>query len=92
LNVHHASAFYESLPASEAFAWSQRFEFHDTPQSASWLNRMEIEFSALARQCLDRRIATLEQLKQEVLIRMQEQTPRELKSIGSCPSPKPERK
>jgi recombinational DNA repair ATPase RecF len=79
LNTHNASAFYENLPAHEAFALRQRFEFHDTPKSASWLNMIEIEFSALARQCLDRRIATLEQLKQEVLVRMQERNAKKIK-------------
>lgn len=31
LNTHHASAFYEQLPADEAFALAQRFTFHYTP-------------------------------------------------------------
>jgi len=63
LNTHNASSFYEQLPADEAFALAQRFTFHYTPKSASWLNMIEIEFSALARQCLHRRIPTLEQLE-----------------------------
>jgi hypothetical protein len=67
LNTHDASAFYENLPADEAFALAERFEFHFTPKAASWLNMIEIEFSALARQCLDRRIPTLEQLEREIL-------------------------
>lgn len=67
LNTHNASAFYEHLPAEEAFALAGRFEFHYTPKSASWLNLIEIEFSALSRQCLDRRIPTIEQLEKEVL-------------------------
>jgi recombinational DNA repair ATPase RecF len=79
LNTHNASAFYENLPAHEAFALTQCFEFYYTPKSASWLNMIEIEFSALARQCLDRRIATLEQLKEEVLIRMQERDAKKIK-------------
>jgi len=79
LNTHNASAFYENLPAHEAFSLRQRFEFYYTPKSASWLNMIEIEFSALARQCLDRRIATLEQLKQEVLVRMQERNAKKIK-------------
>ncbi len=37
LNTHHTSTFYEHLPADEAFALSQRFEFYYTPKSASWL-------------------------------------------------------
>ncbi len=46
---------------------AQRFEFHYTPKCGSWLNMIEIEFSAVARDCLNRRIPTEEQLKQEVL-------------------------
>ena len=67
LNTHHASAFYEHLPADQAFALAQRFEFIYTPKSASWLNMIEIEFSALARLCLQRRIPTLDQLRSELL-------------------------
>lgn len=67
LNTHDVSAFYENLPADEAFALAQRFEFYFTPLSASWLNMIEIEFSALTRLCLDRRIPTLAQLETEVL-------------------------
>jgi len=67
LNTHDASAFYENLPADEAFALAARFEFHCTPKAASWLNMIEIEFAALARQCLDRRIPTLAQLEREIL-------------------------
>lgn len=38
LNTHNLSSFYETFPAEEAFALSQRFEFYYTPKSASWLN------------------------------------------------------
>lgn len=67
LNTHNASSFYENLPAAEAFALAQRFEFHYTPKSASWLNMIEIEFSALARGCLHQRLPTMEALEQQVL-------------------------
>lgn len=67
LNTHNASAFYESLSAEDAFALAQRFEFTYTPKSASWLNMIEIEFSALARLCLKRRISTIQTLEREVL-------------------------
>jgi len=42
-------------------------EFHYTPKHGSWLNRAETEFSALARQCLDRRIGSQQQLEAEAL-------------------------
>jgi len=67
LNTHDASAFYENLPADEAQALAERFEFYYTPKSASWLNMIEIEFSALTRLCLDRRIPSQEQLERKVL-------------------------
>lgn len=78
LNTHSTSAFYETFPAEEAFALSQRFEFYQTPKKGSWLNMIEIEFSALARQCLSRRIATKAELEREVLALVKE---REAKAI-----------
>ena len=39
------------------------FEFHYTPKKASWLNMIEIEFSALSKQCLDRRIGDIKALR-----------------------------
>jgi len=40
--------------------------FHYTPKHASWLNQVEIEFSVLSRQCLDRRIPPKEILSEQV--------------------------
>jgi DDE superfamily endonuclease len=67
LNTHTPGSFYEVLPPSDAFQLSQRFEPHYTPLKGSWLNIAEIEFAALAKQCLDRRIPAFETLRQEVL-------------------------
>jgi len=67
LNTHNPSSFYESFPAKEAFELSKRFEMVYTPKKASWLNMAEIEFSALSKQCLDRRIAQRRILKKEAL-------------------------
>jgi hypothetical protein len=72
LNTHTPSAFYEHFLAEEAFALAQRFEFYYTPKSASWLNMIECEFSAISRQCLDRRIPAQEQLEREVLALIKE--------------------
>jgi DDE superfamily endonuclease len=66
LNTHNLSSLYETFPAAEAFALAQRFEFYLTPKSGSWLNMIEIEFSALAKQCLQRRIPTQEKLATEI--------------------------
>ncbi len=66
LNTHTPGAFYEAFDAATARQVVQQIAFHYTPKHASWLNMVELEFSALARQCLDRRIATIEQLTDEV--------------------------
>jgi DDE superfamily endonuclease len=79
LSTHTTSAFYQHFPAAEAFALAQRFEFHYTPKSGSWLNMIECEFSVLSRQCLDRRIATIEQLKKQVLALIKERSEKQIK-------------
>jgi hypothetical protein len=79
LNTHSTSSFYETFSAEEAFALSQRFEFYYTPKSASWLNMIEIEFSALLKQCLNRRIASKEELAREVLAIVKEREDKVIK-------------
>jgi hypothetical protein len=66
LNTHTAGSFYAALNPDEAFELAKRFEFHFTPKKGSWLNMAEIELSALSKQCLDRRIETLEKLAAEL--------------------------
>jgi hypothetical protein len=66
LNTHTSGSFYEALPPEEAFTLAKRFEYHYTPKKGSWLNMAEIELSALSKQCLDRRIADMKKLSDEV--------------------------
>jgi hypothetical protein len=66
LNTHTAASFYEVFPPQEAFDLMKKFEYHYTPIKGSWLNMVEIEISALSRQCLDRRIGDIELLAREV--------------------------
>jgi len=79
LNTHSISAFYEAFTAEEAFALTQRFEFYYTPKRASWLNMIEVEFSALSRQCLNRRIASKQQLEKEVTAIVKEREEKAIK-------------
>ena len=79
LNTHDASSLYETFTPEEAFTLSQRFEFFYTPKAASWLNMIEIEFSALARACLHRRIPSLETLEREVLALVEERSAKAIK-------------
>lgn len=67
LNTHTPGAFYHVLPPEDAFQLAQLFELHYTPKKASWLNMAEIEFAALVKQCLDRRIADRDTLASESL-------------------------
>ena len=68
LNTHHPATLYENFPAEEANRILKKLEFHYTPKHASWLNQVEIEFSVLSRQCLDRRIPSKEQLSDQITI------------------------
>ena len=79
LNTHNASSFYEHLSAEEAFALAERIEFIYTPKGASWLNMIECEFSVISRQCLDRRIATVDCLRAEVLALLGERSAKAIK-------------
>lgn len=67
LNTHTKGSLYEHLTVQRAGELSALIDFVYTPKHGSWLNMAEIEFSALARQCLDKRIATIAQMKQTVL-------------------------
>jgi hypothetical protein len=66
LNTHTTAALYEAFPADQALALAKRLEIHYTPVHGSWLNVAEIELSVLAKQCLNRRIGTAEELRTEV--------------------------
>ena len=79
LNTHNASSFYERFDAQKAFELMQRFEFHYTPKKGSWLNAVEIEFSAISRTCLNRRIPTKKELETEVLECVKERQKKKIK-------------
>lgn len=65
LNTHSPASLYEAFPPVEAKRLADRLEIHHTPKHGSWLNVAEIELSVLDRQCLDRRIPSMEILSQE---------------------------
>ncbi len=79
LNTPHTASFYDQLPADEARTLADRFEFHYTPKSASWLNMIEIEFSALSKQCLNRRIPAKEMLEQQINAIIKERNGKQIK-------------
>jgi hypothetical protein len=69
LNTHTPSALYEAFAPAEARRVLRKLDFHHTPVHGSWLNMAELEFSMLARQCLDRRIGDRDTLVTEVAAR-----------------------
>jgi DDE superfamily endonuclease len=66
LNTHTPAALYTAFPPEEAHRIARKLEFHYTPKYASWLNMAEMEFAALVKQCLNRRIPNLDTLDREV--------------------------
>ncbi len=68
LNTHKHGSFYGCYEAEVARMMCRRIEFHFTPTHASWLNMAEILLSAISKQCLDRRIASIDVLTHEVSV------------------------
>src|SRR5450432_2820595 len=66
LNTHKLASLYEAFPAEQARRIAERLEIHYTPKHGSWLNVAEIELSVLSRQCLNRRIESMDELRKEV--------------------------
>ena len=65
LNMHVPEAFYEAFPSEQAKNLPSQLEIHCTPNHGSQLNIAEIELIILTRQCLNRRLPTLETLRAE---------------------------
>lgn len=63
LNTHNPSTLYENFDASEARRMVRKLDFRYTPKHGSWLNMAELELSVLSRQCLKRRIPTIEDVR-----------------------------
>ena len=66
LNTHAGASLYKAFEPQEARRILQRLDLHYTPKHGSWLNMAEIELSILSRQCLDRRIADQQTLKDDI--------------------------
>jgi hypothetical protein len=65
LSTHKIGSLYETFEPTEARRLARRLDIHYTPTHGSWLNIAEIEFSALSRQCLKRRIPDMPALRRE---------------------------
>jgi len=65
LNTHTGASLYATFPPAEAKRILDRLEIHYTPKHASWLNMAEIEIAALSKQCLTRRLSTIDEVQYE---------------------------
>lgn len=65
LNTHGLPSLYEAFKPAVAKRLADKLEIHYTPKHGSWLDMAEIELGILNRQCLNRRIDNIEELKRE---------------------------
>lgn len=82
LNTHVGASLYKTFKPQEARRILDKLEFHYTPKHGSWLNMAEIEFSILARECLDRRIPDKTIFKKKSLLGQTNGTQKKVKLLG----------
>jgi hypothetical protein len=66
LNTHDGASLYEAFRPQEARRILDKIEFHYTPKHGSWLNMAETEINIMDRQCLNRRLASVGLITEEV--------------------------
>lgn len=66
LNTHKPASLYKRYHPEEARRLLRRLEIHYTPKHGSWLDIAEIELNVMTRQCLSRRIETIEELRMQL--------------------------
>ena len=66
LNTHTKGSFYKTFDPITARKYAKKLQFHFTPKHGSWLNMAEIEFSALSRQCLNRRFDSVQTMTKQI--------------------------
>ena len=66
LNTHKAASLYKRYPPEEARRIIKKLEIHYTPKHGSWFDIAEIELNVMTRQCLNRRIDNIDELRTEL--------------------------
>ena len=66
LNIHKPSSLYKKFKPEEARRIIKKLDIHYTPKHGSWLDIAEIELNVMTRQCLSRRIDSIDKLKSEL--------------------------
>jgi hypothetical protein len=68
LNTHDEKSLLETFGEKQAKQLLRRIQWHHTPTHASWLNMAEIEISIMTKQCLDRRIPSMEEVQHHLAV------------------------
>ena len=79
LNTHGLPSLYEAFEPAQAKRLADKLEIHYTPKHGSWLDMAEIELGILNRQCLNRRIDNIEELKREASVWQMQRNARHMK-------------
>ena len=79
LNTHSPASLYEAFAPQEAKRIADKLEIHHTPKHGSWLDMAEIELGILSRQCLDRRMDHVQELRRAVFAWEQQRNAAEAK-------------
>ena len=66
LNTHSLASLYKAYPPEEARRLARKLEVHYTPKHGSWLDIAEIGINIMTRECLNRRIGGMEELRKEL--------------------------
>ena len=86
LNIHGYGSFFAALPEERAMELREKISFCFTPKHGSWLNMAEIEFSAMSRQCLGKRIGSMDKMKRIINTWQQHRNMRKVKICWSFTS------
>ena len=66
LNTHSDASLYKTFPPADARRIARKLDIHYTPKHGSWLDIAEIGIHILTKQCLNRRIPSIEILRKEL--------------------------
>ena len=70
LNTHNIATLYKAFPSEKGRRIARKLEVHYTPKHGSWLDIAEIWINIMTRECLNRRIPSIEALKNNSRHRM----------------------
>lgn len=66
LNTHTIGSLYKAYKPAEARRIARKLEVHYTPKHGSWLDIAEIGINIMTRECLNRRIPGIKELRSEL--------------------------